>query len=80
MEKDVLTEIARLEAEAVANEYLKNREKAMKEKLPEMVYMPAILEQFKMDRESGPKTLQPALEQAVNIYDQIMVDNPDPSE
>jgi len=76
---DVQTEIARLEAEALASQYLKNREKAMKEQLPEMMYMPAILEQFKMDRDSGPKSLQPALEEAVNIYDQIMIDHPDPS-
>lgn len=77
---DVQTEVVRLETEALANGYLKNREQAMKEQLPEMLYMPAILEQFKMDRESGPKTLQPALEEAVNIYDQIMIDNPDPTE
>jgi len=76
---EVEAEIARLEAEADANRWIEEREAAMKEQLPEMIYMPAILEQFKADRDSGPKTLQPGLDEVINIYSQIMIDNPDPN-
>ena len=79
-EAEMLTEWDVFLAEQAATQYIKDREAAMKAQLPEMMIMPAILEQFKADRDSGPKTLQPGLEQVVNIYNQIMVDHPDPRE
>lgn len=64
-------------AEQASTQYLKDRETAMAELLPETMYMPAMLEQAKVDREEG-KTLCVELEEAVNIYTQIMDDNPRP--
>lgn len=39
--------------------------------------LPAILEQMKADRAAG-KVLTPKMEAAVNIYSQILTDNPAP--
>jgi len=75
---EVEAEIARLEAEAVANEYLKNREKAMKAQLPETMYLPAILQQATDDVSAG-KVLSTELAAVVAIYNQIIIDNPDPN-
>jgi len=65
-------------AEQASTQYIKDREAAMQEQLPESMYMPAMLEQAKADRDGG-KTLESGLEEAVNIYDQILTDNPEPS-
>jgi len=65
-------------AEQAAIQYIKDREAAMRDLLPETLYLPAILEQAKADREAG-KTLCVELEEAVNIYLQILIENPEPS-
>jgi len=75
---DIQAEISRLEEEVLANEYLRNREAATQGLLPEKMYLPAILEQAKADRDGG-KPLCPEMENAVNIYSQILIDNPEPS-
>jgi len=77
-EADMLAEWDVFLAEQAATQYIKDREDAMAELLPESVHMPAMLEQAKADRDGG-KTLEPALEEAVNIYSQILLDNPEPS-
>lgn len=66
------------EADIAATQYMENRKAAMQELLPESMYLPAILEQAKADRDAG-KTLCVELEEAVNIYMQILVENPEPS-
>ena len=71
------TWMAEYEAHIAATQYIKDREAAMHELLPETMHMPAMLEQAKADRNGG-KTLEPGLEEAVNIYDQILTDNPEP--
>jgi len=68
---------AEYEAHIAATQYITDRENAMHELLPESMYMPAMLEQARADR-AGGKTLEHGLEEAVNIYDQILTDNPEP--
>ena len=65
-------------AEQAAIQYIKDREAAMRELLPESMILLAMLEQALADREGG-KDLERGLEEAVNIYDQILTDNPEPS-
>jgi len=77
-EADMLAEWDVYLAEQAATQHIKDREDAMHELLPESMYMPAMLEQARADREGG-KTLETGLEEAVNIYDQILTDNPEPS-
>jgi len=77
-EAEVLAEWDVYLAEQSSTQHIRDRENAMHELLPESMYMPAMLEQARADREGG-KTLEPSLDEAVNIYDQIMVDNPEPS-
>ncbi len=60
-------------AEQAAIQHLKDREEALREQLPDTVYLPAMLEQAKADRAAG-KTLCAELEDAVNIYTQILID------
>lgn len=69
---------AEYEAHIAATQHMQDRETAMHEQLPESVYLPAFLEQARADR-AGGKSLEPGLEEAVNIYDQILTDNPEPS-
>jgi len=71
---------AEYEAYLAETQYVRDREAAMQKLLPETMYLPAILEQAKADRDDNGKTLCPELEEAVNIYSQIMVDNPAPGE
>ena len=76
-EVDMLAEWDVYLAEQAANQYIKDREAAMNELLPETIYMPAMLKQAKADRDRG-KVLEPSLEEVVNIYSQILTDNPEP--
>lgn len=68
---------AEYDAYIAATQYIRDREAAMNELLPQTVSITAMLEQAKADREGG-KTLEPGLEEAVNIYAQIVSDNPEP--
>jgi len=69
---------AEYDAYIVATQHIRDREAAMSELLPQTVYMPTMLEQAKADR-AGGKVLEPGMEAAVNIYSQILTDNPEPS-
>lgn len=76
-EEDQDAWILEYEDHIAATQYIKDREAAMHLLLPESVYIPAMLGQAKADRDGG-KTLMPDLEDAVNIYDRILRDNPEP--
>jgi len=67
------------DAYIAATQHLRDREAAMSELLPQTVSISAMLAQAKVDRDVGGKTLEPSLEEAVNIYSQILTDNPEPS-
>jgi len=76
-EADMLVAWEAYEAELAAAQRIKDRETTVHELLPEKVYMPAMLEQAKADRAAG-KILEPDLDEVVNIYSQILTDNPEP--
>jgi len=77
-EAEVLAEWDVYQSEQASTQHLRDRASAIQELLPWPMYISAMLEQGKADRDGG-KTLCPALEAAVNIYEQIVTDNPEPN-